>query len=141
MSHEAIELLSHVCFGSNHDRFLVQAVGIETFRLGEQCGHLVRKSRANSLWAAPWSALCAFDQGRYLVKPCSQYAAERRALATASLGELADRVAALPGVTLLNDSFFNEFTVRLPKPAAPVVEALAGKRILAGVPASRLLPG
>ena len=92
MSHEAIELLSHVCFGSNHDRFLVQAVGIETFRLGEQCGHLVRKSRANSLWAAPWSALCAFDQGRYLVKPCSQYAAERRALATASLGERADRV-------------------------------------------------
>ena len=41
----------------------------------------------------------------------------------------------------MNDSFFNEFTVRLPKPAAPVVEALAKKRILAGVPVSRLLPG
>ncbi|MFO1159287.1 MAG: aminomethyl-transferring glycine dehydrogenase subunit GcvPA [Reyranellaceae bacterium] len=54
--------------------------------------------------------------------------------------ELAERVAALPGVALLNDSFFNEFTVRLPKPAAPVVEALASKRILAGVPVSRLIP-
>jgi glycine dehydrogenase subunit 1 len=54
--------------------------------------------------------------------------------------ELAERVASVPGVTLLNDSLFNEFTVRLPKPAAPVVEALAARRILAGVPVSRLIP-
>jgi glycine dehydrogenase subunit 1 len=58
----------------------------------------------------------------------------------AKASELADRVAAVPGVKLLNDSFFNEFTVRLPKPAAPVVEALADRRILAGVPVSRLIP-
>jgi len=58
----------------------------------------------------------------------------------AKASELADRVSALPGVELLNDSFFNEFTVRLPVPAAPVVEALAAKRILAGVPVSRLIP-
>jgi glycine dehydrogenase subunit 1 len=55
--------------------------------------------------------------------------------------ELADRVAALPGLKLVNDSFFNEFSVRLPKPAAPVVEALASRRILAGLPVSRLMPG
>jgi glycine dehydrogenase subunit 1 len=54
--------------------------------------------------------------------------------------ELADRVAALPGVSVLNGSFFNEFTVKLPKPAAPVVEALAAKRILGGLPVSRLIP-
>jgi glycine dehydrogenase subunit 1 len=54
--------------------------------------------------------------------------------------ELAERVGALPGVALLNESFFNEFTVRLPRPAAPVVEALAARRILAGVPVSRLIP-
>jgi glycine dehydrogenase subunit 1 len=53
--------------------------------------------------------------------------------------QLADCVSTLPGVTLVNDSFFNEFTVRLPKPAAPVVEALAARRILGGVPASRLI--
>jgi glycine dehydrogenase subunit 1 len=58
----------------------------------------------------------------------------------AKASELADRVSALAGVTLVNDSFFNEFTVRLPKPAAPVVEALAARRILAGVPVSRLIP-
>jgi glycine dehydrogenase subunit 1 len=52
----------------------------------------------------------------------------------------AERLAAIPGVKVLNDAFFNEFTVKLPKPAAPVVEALAARRILAGVPVSRLLP-
>ena len=36
-------------------------------------------------------------------------------------------------------AFFNEFTVRLPCPAAPVVEALAERGILGGVPVSRLL--
>ncbi|MCW5745930.1 MAG: aminomethyl-transferring glycine dehydrogenase subunit GcvPA [Alphaproteobacteria bacterium] len=52
----------------------------------------------------------------------------------------AERLAAVPGVNVLNDAFFNEFTVKLPKPAAPVVEALAARRVLAGVPVSRLLP-
>ncbi len=42
---------------------------------------------------------------------------------------------------LLNDSFFNEFTLELPKPAIGVVEALAKKRILGGVPVARLVPG
>ena len=30
-----------------------------------------------------------------------------------------------PGVELVNDSFFNEFTLRLPKEARPVVRAMA----------------
>jgi len=54
---------------------------------------------------------------------------------------LADRLAAVPGVEVLNETFFNEFTVRLGKPAEGVVEALADRRILGGVPVSRLLPG
>jgi glycine dehydrogenase subunit 1 len=59
----------------------------------------------------------------------------------AKASELCERIGALPGVKVLNESFFNEFTVRLPKPATPIVEALAAKRILAGVPVSRLIPG
>lgn len=55
--------------------------------------------------------------------------------------DLADRLDAIPGVALQTQSFFNEFTVRLDKPAADVVAALSAKNILAGVPASRLLPG
>lgn len=58
----------------------------------------------------------------------------------AKASQLADRLAGVAGVQLVSDSFFNEFTVRLPKPAAPVVEALAAKRILAGLPVSRLVP-
>jgi glycine dehydrogenase subunit 1 len=53
---------------------------------------------------------------------------------------LADKLAALDGVEVVNDVFFNEFTVKLAKPAADVVEALADKGVLAGVPASRLDP-
>jgi len=55
--------------------------------------------------------------------------------------KLADALAAVPGVQLLNKSFFNEMTVRLPVAAAPLVEKLAAKGILAGVPVSRLEPG
>ncbi|WGF89318.1 aminomethyl-transferring glycine dehydrogenase subunit GcvPA [Marinivivus vitaminiproducens] len=53
----------------------------------------------------------------------------------------ADRLAKVPGVQVLNDTFFNEFTLKLPKPAAPIVDALAADGILAGVPLARLLPG
>jgi glycine dehydrogenase subunit 1 len=54
--------------------------------------------------------------------------------------QAADRLAKVPGVEVLNPAFFNEFALRLSKPAAPVVDALAEQGILAGVPASRLYP-
>jgi len=54
---------------------------------------------------------------------------------------LAKALRAVPGVELLNNSFFNEMTIRLPMPAAPVVEMLAKTGVLAGVPVSRLIPG
>jgi glycine dehydrogenase subunit 1 len=55
--------------------------------------------------------------------------------------KLANALSAVKGVEVLNDTFFNEFTLRLPKPAAEVVDALADKGIIAGLPASRLIPG
>ena len=55
--------------------------------------------------------------------------------------ELADRLGSIDGVEVLNTSFFNEFTVRLPRPAAEVVDELARMGVLCGVPASRLYPG
>ena len=54
---------------------------------------------------------------------------------------LAERLDDIPGVRLLNHAFFNEVTVRLPRPAAPVVEGLANRGVLAGIPVSRLYPG
>jgi len=52
----------------------------------------------------------------------------------------ADALSSIEGVEVVNDTFFNEFTVKLPKPAASVVEELAAKGILGGVPVSRLIP-
>jgi glycine dehydrogenase subunit 1 len=55
--------------------------------------------------------------------------------------KLAEALQGVSGASVLNGTFFNEFTVRLSQPAADVVERLAERGILAGVPASRLLPG
>lgn len=54
--------------------------------------------------------------------------------------QAADRLAQVPGVTLLNDSFFNEFTLVLTKDAREVVRSLADKGVLAGVSLGRLFP-
>jgi glycine dehydrogenase subunit 1 len=48
--------------------------------------------------------------------------------------------ATIPGVEVLTPRFFNEFAVRLPRPAGEVVDALARRGVLAGVPVSRLDP-
>jgi glycine dehydrogenase subunit 1 len=53
---------------------------------------------------------------------------------------LADMLGALPGVEVLNSTFFNEFTIRVRGDAAAIAEKLAAKGVLGGVPASRLDP-
>lgn len=54
--------------------------------------------------------------------------------------QAADRLVKIPGVELVNDSFFNEFTLRLSSEARPVVRALANKKVLGGVSLGRLFP-
>jgi glycine dehydrogenase subunit 1 len=53
----------------------------------------------------------------------------------------ADRLAGVPGVQLVNASFFNEFTLKLSKEARPIVRTLADKGVLGGVSLGRLFPG
>ena len=55
--------------------------------------------------------------------------------------EVAERLSAIPGVGLVNDSFFNEFTLELPVEARPAVHAMADKGVLGGVSLGRLYPG
>ena len=55
--------------------------------------------------------------------------------------EVAERLAAIPGVELVNDSFFNEFTLKLPVEARPAVHAMVEKGVLGGVSLGRLYPG
>ena len=52
----------------------------------------------------------------------------------------ADALGAIPGVEVVNQSYFNEFTLRLPVNAEGVVSKLAGEGVLAGVPGGRLWP-
>jgi len=52
----------------------------------------------------------------------------------------ARRLARVPGVTVLNQAYFNEFTVILPADAREVVRLLADRNVLAGVSLGRLYP-
>jgi glycine dehydrogenase subunit 1 len=53
---------------------------------------------------------------------------------------LAARLEQVPGVTVLNQGYFNELTVILPKTAREVVHDLAARRVLGGVSLGRLYP-
>ena len=53
---------------------------------------------------------------------------------------LADALGGIGGVEVLNATFFNEFTIRVPRQATQVIEDLAAKSVLGGVPVSRLVP-
>jgi glycine dehydrogenase subunit 1 len=51
------------------------------------------------------------------------------------------KLAKVKGVKVLTDAYFNEFAVELPRDAAEIVDKLADKGVLAGVPGGRLWPG
>jgi glycine dehydrogenase subunit 1 len=52
----------------------------------------------------------------------------------------AEALAKVPGVSVLNDAYFNEFTVTLPGDAREVVRHLAERGVLGGVSLGRLYP-
>ncbi|MDR3511102.1 MAG: aminomethyl-transferring glycine dehydrogenase subunit GcvPA [Caulobacteraceae bacterium] len=62
------------------------------------------------------------------------------ALNHAKVRRLASALGEVRGVQVLTRRFFNEIAVRLPAPATEVVETLAARDIIAGVPFSRLAP-
>ena len=55
--------------------------------------------------------------------------------------QLAERLGRIPGVELVTTQFFNEFTLRLPVEARPVIRKLAERQVLGGVSLGRLFPG
>jgi len=87
------------------------------------------------------SGLCALAFAIHLALLGEDGYRRLAALNHATAVRLAERLEAVPGVKLLTEAFFNEFTLALERPAAPVVAALAERRILGGVPASRLYSG
>ncbi|AKQ42845.1 glycine dehydrogenase subunit 1 [Aurantiacibacter atlanticus] len=86
------------------------------------------------------SGLCALAFSIHMTllgeKGLTALAAENHRLACIA----ADRLAQLPGVNLLNENFFNEFTLMLGVDARPVVRKLASMGVLGGVGMGKLFP-
>lgn len=54
--------------------------------------------------------------------------------------QTAERLATIPGVTVVNRHYFNEFAIKLPADARQVVRDLADRQVLGGVSLGRLYP-
>lgn len=87
------------------------------------------------------SGLCALAFTIHLALLGERGFSELAQLNHATACRLADLLAAVPGVQVLNETFFNEFTLRISRPAEAVVEHMVNQGVLGGVPVSRLLPG
>jgi glycine dehydrogenase subunit 1 len=87
------------------------------------------------------SGLCALAFSIHMTLLGERGLRELASLNHAMACAAADRLVEIPGVRLINNSFFNEFTLELPNAARPVVHALAARKILGGVSLGRLYPG
>ena len=86
------------------------------------------------------SGLCALAFSIHMSLLGERGLRDLAALNHARAVQAAERLTQIPGVTLVNDSFFNEFTLKLPVNARDVVHKLAAKKVLGGVSLGRLYP-
>jgi glycine dehydrogenase subunit 1 len=87
------------------------------------------------------SGLCALAFSIHLTLLGERGLRDLAALNHGRAVQVAERLAAIPGVRLVNDSFFNEFCLELPVPARAVVHQLAARGVLGGVSLGRLYAG
>jgi glycine dehydrogenase subunit 1 len=86
------------------------------------------------------SGLCALAFSIHMTLLGEKGLRDLAALNHAKAVQAAERLVKVPGVSLVNDSFFNEFTLKLPVNARDVVHKLATKKVLGGVSLGRLYP-
>ena len=87
------------------------------------------------------SGLCALAFSVHMTLLGEKGLRQLASLNHARASEAADRLGTVPGVELVNDAFFNEFTLKLPVEARPAVHAMVEKGVLGGVSLGRLYPG
>jgi glycine dehydrogenase subunit 1 len=86
------------------------------------------------------SGLCALAFSIHLTLLGGEGLAQLAAVNHDKAQTLIERLAKVPGVTVLNDAYFNEATLVLPRDAREVVRELADRRVLGGVSLGRLFP-
>jgi glycine dehydrogenase subunit 1 len=86
------------------------------------------------------SGLCALAFSIHMTLLGEKGLRQLAALNHARAVEVAERLAAIPGVRLITESFFNEFTLELPVEARPAVHAMVERGVLGGVSLGRLYP-
>ncbi|MEA1013649.1 aminomethyl-transferring glycine dehydrogenase subunit GcvPA [Sphingosinicella sp. LY1275] len=87
------------------------------------------------------SGLCALAFSVHMTLLGEKGLRQLAAINHAKAVRASERLAKVPGVELVNETFFNEFTLKLTKEARPVIRTLAERGILGGVSLGRLYPG
>jgi glycine dehydrogenase subunit 1 len=87
------------------------------------------------------SGLCALAFSVHMTLLGEKGLRDLAALNHALAVQTAERLAQIDGVEVINDLFFNEFTVKLNKPSRDIIRELADRKVLGGVSLGRLYPG